>query len=357
MPRHLEYRLADRNLKTIFRDRVSKNAENIDAAYSDKPNILTLKGNQVKDYLKNLIGLLQKAFLELSLEDDAYTIGILFRFIKDFEVLLQMKDNYHIDGWKGGLPTFDDMLSLDIDKRTGLPYYGELKTMIDQVKDSKEFDKEDINKYFKEWMISLNKLTQYDYISLLNLSNKKSLSEVNVEKIKEIPEAETLISQKMVKELGTKRKIKGIAAIEINHYGYNMGGGIEVITTKIVSDKMMPETGGFFNNFLKIKHPVTKNEKGEVVLDEHFGRIFGDLVINDTRFIKNQISELFFREYDISEGIFFDFMTILSIGVKTPYNNFDKEFFPELDYDNKNKYELVIRKQYIDNNKVSYMIV
>lgn len=351
-----EHKVIDRRVQSIFKKKVYRNIEIIDNAYENKFDITTLKGGQVREYLRNMVGLLEETFLRVYLETgDIEVVGILKGFLKNFTVLRRMKDNLQIDGWEGGNPTFKEMLELDIDKTTGLPLYGELKSTVDYVKSCKEFDKESINKFFDGWTKTLNKLAVSDYISLLNLSNKKSLAEMDVERLEDVKDSD----MQMYRTPGENSKIT------IKDFQYNSMNAFEFISVKIIYDDKTLGEKSFFKKITGKRFPVMINRRrkkiGRYVLDEEFSNVFKNAVINDVRFFKSQIIELFFRVYNLPE-VYVVGADMISIGVKTPFNRLDADLFPEIskeieDINKETTYLIVIREQKDGEDIVKYNVV
>lgn len=357
-----EYPSKDRNIKDFLQKRTTKNRDTIEGVYKDKYNTITIKGKLVKEYLKALIKLSEEMIDYLWSKYEGYSkinyeLNILFKYLQNFKVLYRIKDNFIIDDWKEDMPIFSDFLKLEINKRTGLPSYGEIQTMVDYVKSAKDFDKGEINKFFSEWIKNPSKLSIYDYVNLISLSNKRSLSELDHEKLEDIKESDVMATSDMFLKANGKRK-KMISSIKINSFSYNSGSGFEFIKTEIVSNKLYPEKKGILDKFLKIKKPVALDHNKKIIMDFEINNIFKNIVINDPNFIRDQINEIMFREYEVMEvGYPEGSLKTLSIGIKTPYNQLDKDFFPELNYKLSSDYGIIVREQIINDQNVKYVVI
>lgn len=355
----LEYPCKSRDIKKFLQKRTIKNRETIEGVSKGEFDTMTIKGNQVKEYLKTLIRLLEETIdLEWSESaDNYYEINILRKYLQNFRVLYRIKDNFIIDNWKGDFPIFGDLLKLEINKRTGLPSYGEIQTMIDYVKSAKDFDRGDINKFFNDWTKNPRILSINDYINLISLSNKRALSELDHEKLKGIKEFDIKTSSDMNRlwKIDKKRKERA-PAIEIDSFNYNCGSGFEFLKIKMISDKIYPEEKGVLDKFLNKKKPVILDDKKKMIMNSEINNIFKNIVINNPNFIRDQINEIMFREYGITEIKYPEIKT-LSIGIKTPHNRLDKDFFPELEHKVGNDYGIIIREQMANAPNIKYKII
>ena len=352
----LEYPYKKRDIKRFLQKRITKNVESIEGAYKEKYDTIIINGKYVKEYLRTLIRLLEEIIVLLEKGEYNYEINILLKYLQNFKVLYRIKDNFIIDDWKGDMPTFSDFLKLEINKRTGLPSYGEIQTMIDYVKSAKDVDKGDINKFFGDWIKNPEKLSIYDYVNLVSLSNKRSLSELDHKKLEDIKEFDIKIMSDMFLEIDKKKKKK--IPIKINSFSYNGGSGIEFIKIGMVSDKLYPKERGVLDKFLNKKKPVVLDDGRKIMIDLEINSLFKNLVINDPNLIRDQIDEIMFREYGIMDVEYPDeSLGTLSIGIKTPYNGLDKDFFPELEYILDDDYGIVVREQMINAPNIKYVVV
>ena len=338
----VEYKLVNRDIKRFLQSRVYKSMDNL--KFEDY-QVISLQGDAAREYAKRMIVLLEKVFMNLSARDELKPMVIVAKLLKNFEVFKQIKGNWIMEGWKKNKPTFGKLLSFDINKKTGLITYGELKGLIDYIKSCKDFDKEEVNKYFRDWVGNVRELEQSDYVTLLNFSNREAMSQVDSKKLEELPDYELKVSHP---EKGVEK---------INFYQYNPNNAFEFVEVTMSSD-IVNEDDRFFKGIFSKKYPIFR-DKSELKFDKPFEDIFKNMVINDADFLKRQIEEVLFREYDIHEpSKIIKGIKILSIALRTPYNNIDKDLMPEIgELINKEEYVMVIRTNESENKKAQYMII
>ena len=347
------YEGKDRDINKFIKKSISKNTDIIEKSYEGKISPLTLKGAQAKDYMGNIIRLFEKVRNDNLLSDIFLNeqIGMINKFLNNFKVFFRIKSNIKVKNLDGNKLDFDEILTLDINKRTGFPFYGEIEGMIDYIKSYGESDKVEVNKFFEEFIKNKNKLNKNDYLKLLALSNKMAMAEIDTEKLQYMEEIKTNVYEY------TKHVV-------INNWKYNHNTGFELITADFsgsTGNDVIAEKG-FINTIIYKKSPVSreyKNRKIQLYLDRPFEELLRNVIINDPYFLDRQIAELFLKEYGI-EPIDKpnNHIEIISIGIKTPYNEFNKEFFPEFDLKySEEDYFLIIRKQNSKNRDVMYATI
>lgn len=350
---YLDFPTKDRDIKKFLKKQIYRNLNFLENVYDGKIDTISLRGKEAKNYLYNVIGLLEIAEKDWFMRLNAFPIKIdiaskVIGLKENLKVISQIKSNEQIKGWENDKPQFNDLLTLDIDRKTGMPIYGELRGLLDHIKECQTFDKDNINKIFSDWLKNPKKMDLTDYVKLLSLSNKRVLSEIDVERIHDMNDMDTKI------DLNSHS-----AEVIINNYQYNVGNFFEFISLSIFSSNVIGKKG-----FFEKDKPVLikkKKKRIEAHLDPKFESIFKNMIINDSRFFHKQISAFLANEYELAHDPKFA-VRIISFGIKTPYNDLDKDLFPELPYDYKEEdYVLVIRYQHYSGEdtkeKVKYTII
>ena len=339
----VEYKLIKRDLRRFINRRIYRNMNIIDDSYNDKYQALSLKGDNAKWYINRIVPILEKTIDRLHLDGDTTATAILSKIYNNFRVFRQIKSNWSIDGWEGEKPTFDKLLSFDVDKNTGLMTYGELKSFVDRIRYCKDFSKEEVDKYFRDWINNPSKLTISDYVTMLKLSNREAMSHVDSQKLEDIPDSELKITIPK----------KGIIRVSI--YQYNPGNAMEFV--EVDFDDIIVEEEPKILLFKKRNIAIFR-EKSWIKLDKKLENLFRNLMINDADFIKKQIEELLFREYDMEDASkIIKNVRVISVALKTPYNKVDRDLMPEVRLDDKKEYSMFIRININNEDTIKYVIV
>lgn len=342
-----------RDISKLLKKRAYANAIKIEGAYNNKYHSLTLKGNDVKDYLKNLIDILERGFLEIDKRfNNLKSLEIkimLLRYFKNLRIIYRIKNNIMIDGWKGDNLTFTNLLSFSIDKRTGLPVFGELEGMMNYIKGSRDLKKEYINKFFREWEKTLEKLSIDDYTNLLVLSNKMALTELDIEEWYNLKE----------RDIKVEYSFFDASSFSISLFQYNNENGLEFVRIQL-SEKIRDYLRKGILQKIFIGNSPINLEEGKLRLDSKFESLIENIIINDPNFLRSQIEELLKEEYTNNNkkmGTIVRNVEITTIGVKTPFNSINEESFPELKEVFDEDYGLIIRHHECDKPQVEYIIV
>ena len=344
---YIKYKTKGRDISRFIRRSIRRNTGIIEKSYEGKIHPLTLKGSQAKEYMRAVIQLFEKVVDDSVLSEIFLNeqIKVISKFLKNFKILFRIKNNMQVRSLDGNKLSFDELLTLDINEKTGFPFYGEIEGMIDYIKDCREFGKDDVKKVFEDFIKTKNKLNKSDYLKLLALSNRKAMSEIDIEKLQYMEEVNTKVN-------------KNISKITINHQKYNYNTGFELINIDIWSNKLIGRKG-LMDKVMRKKIPILKDGRNKdtgLYLDRPFDELLKNTIINDPDFISEQIAELLLKEYNLPK--FDSFLGIVSVGIKTPYNTINTEFFPEFDLGySKEDYFLIIRRQNSKSGEAIYAIV
>ena len=98
----------------------------------------------------------------------------------------------------------------------------------------------------------------------------------------------------------------------------------------------------------------------QLKFDKQFEDVFKNMVINDVDFLKHQIEEVLFRDYQINDvSDIVKKVKIISIALQTPYNKIDKDLMPEIELPitEKTEFKMVIRTNDLESKSAKYIIV
>lgn len=342
-PKIIEYQFVfepNKGIEPQLQKQALKNMEEISKGYcGTKDSIETLSGDEAARYLKRLSALFKVAYQNI---DEAWLKKILYSYIGYLDIIALLGKNIQVCAWDKELNSisFEDMLKLDIDKRNGLPFLGDIDSMIKQIKteDTSQI-KELINQFFIKILDNPEiEISDTDYIKLLQLANKESLSEINTQSL-------TPLKNNDVDIVDFNRRAATVMAYSFNKASIRT---IEIVLRgKYFSKKRL-----FRQHTPLIEY--TKNKEVYIETETKFKNALSYIVTNDAVFLGKSIKQFLKQTYEKDLDVS---LKTIDIGLirRNDQNNWEE--FPEL---NQIKFPeitpfLLIRKQ--EKKEVKYMVV
>ena len=325
----------------IKADMVKSALENVQImgeAYNKKIDyIQTLKGEEAMKYL-NRVSRLFKGSYKVFYND--YIKDVLRSFIGYLDVVSLLGTEIKINGWDSVSQNLDigDMLKIDIDKSTVLPFIGDVRALANLIRGQDPDSKILIDNFFNQLIHNPEiKPTDSDYIHLLNWANSEELSSFNVDSLEKLSNENIIISDAYNTSI-------------IGHY-INRMGGIEFLSIKFVDNISVKK------RWLKTKGPILHNKKKEVFLDQKFKNILSQMFINDAKLIKKILLEYFNKNYSIQIEEEDFIVETVSLGLIRKQNKENQSFFPELKKIKSPKFTPFLVVRFHSEDKVDYRVV